>query len=193
MSSVAPPRVLMTSEEFLALPDDGIDRDLIRGEVRELGRTVTRRNRKHSRTEALVAAHLVNWLVTQPDPRGEVVSGEASFRLRRDPDSNVGIDVAYASAELVAETPESAATFDGPPVLAVEILSPSDKLDNIDDKVSLYLETGVAIVWLIDPRFRTVTVHRPGAEPELFNATRELSAEPHLPGFRVPVAKLFGN
>jgi hypothetical protein len=36
-----------------------------------------------------------------------------------------------------------------------------------------------------------VTVHRPGAEPELFNVRQEISAEPHLPGFRVPVARIF--
>jgi hypothetical protein len=36
-----------------------------------------------------------------------------------------------------------------------------------------------------------VMVHRPDAEPELFNIRQELSGEPHLPGFRVPVARLF--
>jgi hypothetical protein len=36
-----------------------------------------------------------------------------------------------------------------------------------------------------------VTVYRPGTEPELFNVRQELSGEPHLPGFRVPVARLF--
>ncbi len=36
-------------------------------------------------------------------------------------------------------------------------------------------------------------MYRPGAEPELFNALQELSAEPHLPGFRVPVAQLFAD
>ena len=39
--------------------------------------------------------------------------------------------------------------------------------------------------------FQTVTVHRPGAPPELFNITQQLSGKPHLPGFVVPVAKIF--
>ena len=47
-------------------------------------------------------------------------------------------------------------------------------------------------MWLVDTHYRTVQVHRPGAEPELFNVNQEMSAEPHLPGFRVAVAKLFG-
>jgi Uma2 family endonuclease len=182
---------LMTFEEFSALPDDGVERMLIRGKLWE--KPMTKRNRKHSRANTRVAQHLANWLDAQPEPRGEVVCGEAGFDLTHDPDSGVGIDVAYVSAELSAATPESATYFDGAPVLAVEILSPSDRVDEIDAKIALYLESGVAVVWVLQPRFRTVTVYRPGAEPEMFNALQELSGEPDLPGFRVPVANLFGR
>ena len=178
----------MTFEQFLRLPDDGTDRVLIRGELRE--KPMTWRNRKHSTVESRVVKHLGIWLDTQPEPRGEVVSGEAGFYILRDPDTGVGIDVAYVSPEVVARAPGDA-YFDGAPVLAVEILSPSDKQVEVDEKVGLYLEAGVAVVWVINARFRTVTVHRPGSEPELFNVTHDLTAEPHLPGFRVAVARLF--
>jgi Uma2 family endonuclease len=189
MSTATPPRML-TTEEMLALPDDGMDRELIRGELRE--RPMTLRNRKHSRIEARISHDLLRWLDAQPEPHGEVVAGEAGFILRRDPDSSVGIDVAYVSAELAAATPERVAFYVGPPILAVEILSPSDTQEDIDEKIALYLETGVLLVWVVNPRFRTVIVSRPAAAPELFNETQELTAEPHLPGFRVAVAKFFG-
>jgi Uma2 family endonuclease len=179
----------MTTEEMLALPDDGMDRELIRGKLWE--QTMTRRSRRHSRAEARVTRLLDEWLETQPEPRGMVVSGEAGFHLARDPDSSVGIDVAYVPPEVAAVAPE-AALFEGPPVLAVEILSPSDTQERIDEKVGVYLDTGVALVWLVNPRFRTVTVYRPDAPPVLFNDEQELTAEPHLPGFRAPVARLFG-
>ena len=181
---------LVTTQDLLALPEDGVDRELIRGELRE--RPMTRRNRRHSRIEIRIGTVLENWLGDQPEPRGEVVSGEAGFRLCRDPDTTVGIDVAYVSAEVAAREPE-AAYFEGPPVLAVEILSPTDTQEMIDEKVAVYLETGVAIVWIVQARFRTVTVYRPDAAPVLFNETQELTAEPHLPGFRVAVARLFGR
>ena len=180
----------MTTEELLALPDDGMDRELVRGELREY--PMTKRNRRHSRVEIRVGKFLDNWLDDQPEPRGEVVGGEAAFRLRRAPDTIVGIDVAYVSAEVCAANPESSAFFEGPPVLAVEIRSPSHKQEEVDDKVALSLELGVAVVWVINARFRTVVVHRPNTEPELFNVLQELSAEPHLPGLRIPVARLFG-
>ena len=189
MSAVAPTPATMTTEQMLALPDDGMDRELIRGELRE--KPMTKRNRKHSRVETRVAKHLDNWLDTQPEPRGQIVSGEAGFRLRRDPDSTVGIDVAYASAELVAGTGEDAAYYDGPPVLAVEILSPSDKHQEVVEKIREYLGAGT-VVWEVDPDFRRVSVHRPGQESETFSALQELSGEPYLPGFRVAVARIFG-
>jgi Uma2 family endonuclease len=179
----------MTTEQLLAMPEDGMDRDLIRGELRE--RPMTRRSRLHARTESRVA-HLLNlWLDGQPEPRGEVLSGEAGCILRRDPDTAVGVDVAYVSPEMAARQSDKTTLLDGPPVLVAEILSPSDRQEEIDEKVEEYLAARVALVWVVNPRFRTVTVFRSDAEPELFNVRQELSAEPHLPGFRVAVRDLF--
>jgi Uma2 family endonuclease len=180
---------IMTTDELLAMPEDGVERELIRGQLRE--KPMTRRNPLHSEATVAVGYLLKAWLKQQPKPRGRVLGGEAGFRLRRDPDSTVGIDVAYISAELSASTPRRARLVDGPPVLAVEILSPSDKHEEITEKVEEYLAAGVPLVWVIDPDFRTVQVYRPGAEPELFNMQQQFSAEPHLPGLRIAVADMF--
>jgi Uma2 family endonuclease len=117
--------------------------------------------------------------------------GDAGFRLRSDPESTVGIDLAYISAELAAGTPDDAYLIDGVPSLAGEILSPSDEIEDILEKVQEYLDAGVALVWVLEPVFRTVTVYRPGVEPVLFSASQELSGDPPLPGFRVRVADIF--
>jgi len=181
---------LMTTEEFLALPEDGIHRELIEGELREY--PMTTRNFGHSRATCELGHLLLSWSRARSGPRGAVVSGEARVRLRRDPDTIVGVDVAYISPELTAATEPNAFAVDGPPVLAVEILSPSNTHEEIYEKVQLYLSSGVPAVWVADPFFRTVTVHRPGAPPLTFNETQELVGDPELPGFRVPVAAIFG-
>lgn len=181
--------VLMNTEELLALPENGTERDLIRGELRE--RPMTRRNRFHASGEARIAHFLLTWVMQQPPPRGDVYSGEVGCILRRNPDTTVGIDVAYFSAATVAQQSVTTTLIEGSPVLAVEILSPTDKQEEIDEKISEYISAGVALVWIVNPRHHTVTVFRPGAEPELFNVTQQLAAEPHLPGFRVPVAAIF--
>lgn len=77
---------LMTVEEYLALPEDGLDRNLIRGQLWE--KPTTRRYRTHAEIEARIAQLLGNWLDRQPTPRGKILSGEAGcilamIRIRR--------------------------------------------------------------------------------------------------------------
>ena len=89
---------LMTEEEFLALPeDDGIERELIRGELREYP-SMTTRGYAHSVVVFKIGHHLSLWLRRQPEPRGTIIGGEARVRLRRDPLTFVGIDVAYIAS-----------------------------------------------------------------------------------------------
>ena len=179
----------MTTEQLLALPDDGTDRWLIAGELRE--RPMTRRNRFHSRAMVRLARFLDCWLDEQPQPRGQVLAGEAGIILRHDPDTTVGVDVVYVPAEVMVRQTSETTLVDGVPILAVEILSPTDIVDDVNEKIDAYLAAGVALVWIVGPYFRTVRVHRGDAEPELFNVRQELVAEPQLPGFRVPVSRLF--
>jgi Uma2 family endonuclease len=180
---------MITTEELLAMPDNGVDRELIRGQLKE--KPMTRRNPLHSEVNITIGTFLKLWVKQQRPPRGRVLGGEAGFRIRKHPDTTVGIDVAYISAELAASTPRNAKLVDGVPTLAVEILSPSDQHEEIADKVQEYLDVGVPLVWVVDPIFRTIEVHRPGMEPEQFNMHQELMAEPHLPGFRVALAEIF--
>jgi Uma2 family endonuclease len=187
--SVATAADLMTTEELLALPQNGVERWLIRGHLRE--RPMTVHNRWHSRIMTRVAKFLDNWLDQQPEPRGSVLCGEAGCRLRRNPDTTVGIDVVYVPPEVANRESEDTTLIDGVPVLVVEILSPKDVQDEIDEKIDGYLQAGVALVWVIDPHDRTVLIYRQDRRPELVNDQQELSGEPQLPGFRVPAAQFF--
>jgi Uma2 family endonuclease len=152
---------------------------------------MTVRNRFHSRVTACVTTELELWRRQQSSPRGQVLCGEAGVRLSHDPDTIVGIDVVYVSAEVVVRQTDETTLIDGVPTLAVEVLSPNDTIEEIHEKIAIYRLAAVPLIWVFDPYDQTVTVHRPDAKPELFNTHQELSGEPHLPGFRVPVARLF--
>jgi len=188
---------LLTTDDLLAMPDDGVERWLIRGQLRENrreivgGEPMTVRNRSHSKTTARTSTILNNWRDRQPLPRGEVLDGEAGVRLSRDPESTVGIDVVYISAETAAQQTDETMLVDGIPILAVEVLSPTDTTEQIHEKVQTYLDAGVAAVWVIDPYDQTIKVYRRALRPQLFNSDQELSGEPYLPGFRIPVANFF--
>jgi hypothetical protein len=116
---------LLTSEELLALPDDDeIARELFRGELREA--PMTKRSVGHSKAVSTVSAVLTQWCNQRRGLRGMVVGGEAACRIRRDPDTTIGVDVAqYVAPDLAARTAKKARFVDGAPVLAVEVLSPS--------------------------------------------------------------------
>ena len=182
-------QTLLTTADLLAMPDDGMERELSRGVLRE--REMTRRGRRHTRAGTKIAKLLDLWLDTQPKPRGEVLTGEAGFQLRRDPDTTVGIDVAYISADLSQFSPLDAFIIEGVPTLAVEILSPSDQQQDVLNKVQDYLDAGVPLVWVVETVFKTVTVYQPGEEPQMYTAKHDLTCEPHLPGLRIGVALLF--
>jgi Uma2 family endonuclease len=181
----------MTTEEFLALPADGVHRELIRGELRE--KPMTTRGNPHGLTTINLAHRLREWLLSQPRPRGMLFAGEARVRLRSEPLTIVGIDLTYLSPEHAARTDPMAALVDGPPLISVEITSPSDTAEEIAEKVWEYLDSGVAMVWQVNPFFRTVSVHRAGLPVETFNESQELRAQPHLPGFRVLVSDIFAS
>jgi len=187
--SIASPPKLVSFEEFSAIPPDEMDRELIRGEIRE--RPMTKRNRFHAATEATVARLVGNWAVSQTAPRGRVYSGEVGCILRRDPDTNVGIDVAYFSADTIARQDDRTTMIEGAPVLAVEILSPSDVQKEIAEKVSVYLESDVAVVWVVDTHFKTVTIHRLDTAPRLVNIEQRLAGDTDLPGLDIAVVELF--
>ncbi|MBU6282365.1 Uma2 family endonuclease [bacterium] len=81
------------------------------------------------------------------------------------------------------------------PDLAVEILSPSSISRDRVEKLSIYAENGVAEYWIVDPRRRTVEIHRlvdgAYAEPEVFGAGRIRSTV--LPSFDAPVDAVFSG
>jgi Uma2 family endonuclease len=180
---------LMTAEELLALPDDGIDRELIHGELRE--HPMTTRSAPHSLAMTNLAFLLSLWLRQQPQPRGRLYTGDVRVRIHRDPDTFVGIDLAYIAADLASRTADDASFIDGLPVLAIEILSPTDTVEGIREKTNAYLDAGVPLVWEVNPFTQIVAAFRRGVPPDLFNVSHELTAEPELPGFRVPVAEIF--
>jgi Uma2 family endonuclease len=180
---------LMTAEELLALPDDGIDRELIRGELRE--HPMTTGSTPHSLVMTNLAKLIGLWLDQRPKPRGRLYTGDVRVRIRHDPDTFVGIDLAYISAELASQTADNARFIDGLPLLAIEIYSPGDTVEEIREKTNSYLEAGVPLVWEVDPFSKVIAAYRPGMPPEHFNITQELTAEPELSGFRVPVAAVF--
>jgi len=77
------------------------------------------------------------------------------------------------------------------PDLAIEVLSPSDKMVDALSKVTMYLQAGVRTVWLVDPAKRKVTIFLPDEPLTTLGVGESLNGGKVLPGFTVPVAEIF--
>ena len=79
-----------------------------------------------------------------------------------------------------------------PPDLAVEIVSPEQSVVHLVEKLAFCVENGVRLGWLIDPETKKVMVFRPEQLPEELAPDGVLEDPDLLPGFRLPVAEMFG-
>jgi Uma2 family endonuclease len=190
---IATTKKLMTVEEFLRLPENGNERWLIQGQLHEIPseKPMTVRNRFHSRLLMKMGTELEMWLRTQPSPKGGIFGGEAGFLLRRNPDTIVGIDIAYVDSPTLSKQTNETTLIDGVPILAIEIMSPSDRREDLTAKIREYLSVGVAYVWTVDPDFKYITAYRPNENPQLYTLDSEITAEPQLPRLRIQINSLF--
>jgi Uma2 family endonuclease len=78
-----------------------------------------------------------------------------------------------------------------PADLVVEVLSPNDRIKNVDDKVDDYLKAGFSIVWVVNPHWRDVHIYRRDGSVQLLSERDEISGEGALPGFRCKVGAFF--
>jgi Uma2 family endonuclease len=143
-------------------------------------------NPVHGMTQGIVFAKLYNYL--EQNPIGYAMT-ETNFRLwpNRPKESRVP-DVAFVKKERM---PEDLLRF--PPIapdLAIEIVSPGDDFFEVMDKVDAYLEQGAQMVWLVMTKKREVLVCTSAG----IHKVRDILTAPELlPGFELPVDKIFEN
>ncbi len=128
---------------------------------------------------------LVGWELANG---GSASSQTVRFRL---PSGEIrGPDAAWITQERFEALTEDEwnRIVDGAPDFVVEIRSRTDALRPLQDKMTLWMEGGARLGWLIDTGSRQVFVYRAGrTEPELLNDPEALDGEDVLPGFVFPV------
>ena len=75
--------------------------------------------------------------------------------------------------------------------MAVEVVSPSDRPDEVAAKVQDWLRAGCSMVWVVEPENRTITVHRRGDRVAVLTTADALTGGDVLPEFSMPVARVF--
>jgi Uma2 family endonuclease len=176
----------LTVEQYQALPGDERHRDeLVRGRVvRE-----PRPGAQHARLQVRLGRFLDEFV--ERESLGWVL-GDVGYVLANDPPTVLGPDLSFVATGRLPGNPTSELPRLAP-YLAVEIISPSNRYMAMQAKVLAYLGAGVRMVWVIDPRSRTVTEHRSGLEARLLGEADELDGADVLPAFRLPLRRLFAR
>lgn len=175
----------MTIEEFERLPDDGWRLELVRGQVVREPPT----GFEHGGIAVQVGSILHSFV--REHALGKVVAGDPGFVLFDEPPTVRAPDVAFVREERLTFDPKRFAPI--APDLAVEVISPSNTMSEIHEKVLDYLDAGTRLVWVVDPGPRTVAVYRSRGEIRLLSEADEIDGGDVLPGFRTKVSELFGR
>ncbi len=77
------------------------------------------------------------------------------------------------------------------PDLAIEVVSPTDRLSKVWRKTALYLDDGVQLVWVVNPMRETVTIFMPDEAPVTFGKADTLNGGALLPGFSLALNSIF--
>ena len=176
---------LVTADELSRMPDDGCRYELVRGELRKM----TPSGFDHGAVVMNVAAPLAQHVKT--NRLGVVCGAETGFVIASNPDTVLAPDVAFVRQQRIPPGGRPSGFWRGAPDLAVEVMSPSDSQGNADDKARVWLDAGSRVVLVVNPRARTVTVHRAGTPESTLAEGAIVDAGDVVPGFRLPVADLF--
>jgi Uma2 family endonuclease len=176
---------IMTADELFEMEKDEYRYELIQGRLKRMAPT----GGGHSRIEAGLIARL--WLHARTNEYGDVYSSDAGFVFAHNPDTVLSPDAAFLRHDRVPSPEEHERFLTVVPDLAVEIISPSDRMPQVREKAEYYIEAGVRLVWVVNPRNRTVTVYSPDSPPHMLNQDDELDGGDVLPDFHLTVSEIF--
>lgn len=183
----------MTADELFNMPNDGAGYELVKGELRRKGdpHNMSPTGFKHGTIVARLTVALGQY--TDANELGEVTGAESGFKLASNPDTVRAPDVGFVRRERIPAGELTEKFWPGAPDLAVEVISPNDRLYEVDEKVADYLAAGVRLIWIVNPKKRTVTVHQPNSEPQTLSESDALDGFDVVKGFEYNVARLFAG
>ncbi len=170
-----------TPEDLLNLEKDGLY-ELVDGKLVEKPMSFVA-----NRTAGIIIRRLGDFV--EKTHAGDVVPEQAFQCFPHDPDLVRRPDVAFVAAERAAQIPDEGHVRIAPDI-AIEVISPGNKINEFEEKLADYRKAGIKLVWEVNPKFRFIRVHRLDRKPERFEEADTITGEPVLPGFSAYVREL---
>ncbi len=177
--------VPLTAEELFMISSSDCFEELDRGTLVRMPPAGALHGSLSSRVAYLLEEHI------EPAELGVVCGADTGFILARNPDTVRAPDASFVARERVPAGGPPATYWTIAPDLAVEVISPWDRVSELEDKIAQYFAAGTRLVWVVHPRTRAVHVYRSPLELQVLAADDELAGDPVLPDFRCPLRRLF--
>jgi Uma2 family endonuclease len=179
----------MTDEQFYQLcrqnPEIKFERNQ-RGEIIIMSPTGGETGNQNAETNA----EFVIW--NRQTKLGKVFDSSTCFKLANG--ASRSPDVSWIEqSRWDALTPQQQEKF--PPIapdFVLELMSPSDSLKDIQEKMQEYIDNGVKLGWLIYPKKQKVEIYRQGQAVEILTSPTTLSGEDVLLGFVLDMQIIWG-
>ena len=179
------PKTTISCAEFERLAGTLGSAELVDGEIVELS--------PGGYTHSLVTTNICRLLgdYARANRLGRVLTNELGIHVQQSPPRSRGADITFISFETLppGEAPTGFLTF--PPDLIVEVLGDDDTINKLREKIGDYHRFGVRMVWVADPRTRSLALFPRGEPESTLREGERISGGEILPGLSLPVARLF--
>jgi Uma2 family endonuclease len=177
-------KTLVTADELYQMPEDGYRYELVKGELIRMAPTGGEHDCLRSRIDRIIGSHV------ESNDLGTVFAGDTGVKYEGDPDTVMAADITFVSKGRIPEgVPKGYLTV--VPDLVVEIVSPNDKVGDLEVKINVYLEAGVRMVLIVHPETRLIRIHRSVTDIETLTISDTLTGGDVLPGFSCKVSEIF--
>jgi Uma2 family endonuclease len=122
---------------------------------------------------------------------GRVIGNEAGVVTEDFPGTVRGADVLYISYKRRPKNHPNPGFVRQIPELTVEVLGVSDSWKKLEEKVAEYHKLGVDLVWVADPKSRSVCIYPKGGKPVLKHENETIDGGKVLPKFKCKIARFF--
>jgi Uma2 family endonuclease len=178
---------LVTAKELFAMAGDGSRYELVKGELIRMSPT----GHDHGVVTMNIAGPLHQHV--KDNNLGAVFAAETGFIVHEDPDTVRAPDVAFIRRSRIRLVGKVEGYWRGAPDLAVEVISPSDTVGGVEQKVKEWLEAGTGAVWVVSPKLRTVAIYRSLTDIDMRTEKDTLDGGDCVPGFQLAISKIFAE
>jgi Uma2 family endonuclease len=181
--------IKLTREQFYQLCEENPDLKLERNAQGELV-IMPPTGGETGRSNVNLILQVASW--NEKNQIGEVFDSSTGFTLPSGADRSPDVSWVEKSRWDALDKEQREKFLPLCPDFVIEIMSPSDTLKKVQDKMDEYIKNGCRLGWLINRKRQEVEIYRPGHDVEVLKLPQTISGESILPGFVLNLQKIWG-